>query len=198
MAKWRSSSGPRTGSFNALELVFRHLGSDTAVLRERATETVDALAFRENGLANWAPRVGPGGLLESVGDGLIRMQWCHGAPGVVTSLAGLAEDDVGLSELMLSGGELTWTAGPLQKGASVCHGTAGNGYAFLKLFELTQDELWLERARMFATHALLQVRHARSTYGRGRHSLWTGDLGLAVYASQCVSAAAGVPTIDYW
>ena len=32
-----------------------------------------------------------------------------------------------------AGGELTWQAGPLAKGAGLCHGTAGNGYAFLKL-----------------------------------------------------------------
>jgi hypothetical protein len=34
-----------------------------------------------------------------------------------------------------AGGELTWRAGPLAKGANLCHGTAGNGYAFLALFE---------------------------------------------------------------
>jgi len=34
-----------------------------------------------------------------------------------------------------------------EKGAGICHGTAGNGYALLKTFERTGDELWLERAR---------------------------------------------------
>jgi hypothetical protein len=66
------------------------------------------------------------------------------------------------------------------------------------LFEATQDELWLDRARSFATHALLQVTRSRSEYGRGRYSLWTGDAGVAVYASQCISATADMPTIDYW
>jgi hypothetical protein len=84
------------------------------------------------------------------------------------------------------------------KGPGLCHGTAGNGFAFLKLFEITQDERWLARARSFAAHALLQVERSRSEYGHGRYSLWTGDVGVAVYASQCISATAHMPTIDYW
>jgi Lanthionine synthetase C-like protein len=183
------------GNVSVLELVSRHLHAETSVLRERTKATIAALAFRENGLVNWPP-LGSGGL--AAGDGRIRVQWCHGAPGVVTSLANLARADAELVELLLSAGELTWTAGPLSKGAGLCHGTAGNGFAFLKLFELTQDELWLARARRFAAHAFLQVRRSRSKYGHGRYSLWTGDPGVAVYASQCISATAGMPTIDYW
>ena len=47
------------------------------------------------------------------------------------------------------------------KGASICHGTAGNGYALLKAFARTGDERWLERARRFAVHALAQMRRQR-------------------------------------
>ena len=43
------------------------------------------------------------------------------------------------------------------KGSGICHGTAGNGHAFLKVFERTGDELWLDRARRFAVHAVEQV-----------------------------------------
>jgi lantibiotic modifying enzyme len=163
------------------------------VLRERTRTTIAALAFREDGLANWAPQA-DSGLVGS--DGRIRTQWCHGAPGVVISLAGLARGDAELTELLLEGGELTWQAGPLAKGAGLCHGTAGNGFTFLKLFELTQDEQWLDRARRFAMHALLQVERARDEYGFGRYSLWTGDPGVAVYAARCINANAAMPTID--
>ena len=90
------------------------------------------------------------------------MQWCHGAPGIVASLAALAPGDDEHERLLLAGGELTWRAGPLAKGANLCHGTAGNGYAFLALFERTGDELWLERARAFAMHAAAQVARARA------------------------------------
>ena len=184
------------GNVRALELVSRRLGAETSVLRERAKATIATLAFGEDGLVNWSPRPDSTGL--AAGDGRIRVQWCHGAPGVVISLAGLARDDAELVELLLAGGELTWQAGPLRKGAGLCHGTAGNGFAFLKLFESTQDEWWLARARTFATHALLQVERSRSTYGRGRYSLWTGDAGVAIYACQCISATPAMPTIDYW
>ena len=83
----------------------------------------------------------------------IRVQWCHGAPGIVATLG-----DLMTLELALAGGELTWRAGPLAKGPGLCHGTAGNAYAFLVLHARTGDELWLERARA--------LRDARDRPGR--------------------------------
>jgi hypothetical protein len=91
---------------------------------------------------------------------------------------------------------LTWRAGPLRKGANLCHGTAGNGYAFLKLFERTGDELWLDRARAFAMHAIDQVERSTADTGRGRFALWTGDPGTALYLASCRSATAAFPTLD--
>ena len=44
-----------------------------------------------------------------------------------------------------------------EKGHGICHGTSGNGFALLAAFERTQDELWLDRARRFAVHALAQA-----------------------------------------
>jgi hypothetical protein len=162
-----------------------------AELERRAIATVVEHASRADGLCQWPPAIEPSG-----GGQTVRTQWCHGAPGIVASLAALAPHDEQLSELLLAGGELTWRAGPLAKGAGLCHGTAGNGYALLKLFERTGDELWLERARRFAMHAIDQVEQATATHGRGRHTLWTGDLGPAVYAQSCIAASAAVPTID--
>ena len=88
---------------------------------------------------------------------------------------------------------MTWRAGPLAKGANLCHGTAGNGYAFLALFERTGDELWLERARAFAMHALAQVTRARAEHGRGRYTLWTGDAGTALYLADCLASGGALP-----
>ena len=96
--------------------------------------------------------------------------------------------------------ETVWRAGPhgREKGANICHGTAGNGYAFLKTFERTGNELWLDRARRFAVHGLEQVAHARDERGRGRYSLWTGDVGTAVYASDCLEARTLYPILETW
>lgn len=128
----------------------------------------------------------------------VRTQWCHGAPGIVASLATLAPRDEQLTDLLVAGGELTWQAGPLAKGASLCHGTAGNGYAFLKLFERTGNELWLERAQAFAMHAIEQIEQTTATYGRGRYTLWTGDPGAALYFHSCLTATAAFPTLDHF
>jgi lantibiotic modifying enzyme len=164
-----------------------------AELERRMIAAMAAHTQREDGLAQWPPATEGW-----EGPTAIRTQWCHGAPGIVASLASLARGNEELDELLLAGGELTWLAGPLAKGATLCHGTAGNGYAFLKLFERTGDELWLDRARAFAMHAIEQVERARQTYGRGRYSLWTGDVGTALYLWGCSTADAAMPTLDRW
>jgi hypothetical protein len=93
-------------------------------------------------------------------------------------------------------GELIWTAGPLVKGASLCHGTAGNGYAFLKLFRRTGEERWLERARAFATHAIAQSERYAAGYGMRRYSLYTGDPGVAIYLMHCIDGSDAWPGLD--
>ena len=158
-----------------------------------ATATLAATAVREGELANWAPTLGHP-LQDPRG---IRTQWCHGAPGMVASLAALPREDE-LDALLLAGGELTYAAGPLRKGANLCHGTAGNGFALLKLFARTGDERWLARARRFAMHAATQVGAAREDHGRGRYSPWTGDVGTALYLQACLDGTSDLPTIDRW
>jgi predicted esterase len=97
---------------------------------------------------------------------------------------------------LLAAGRAVWSAGPLAKGSNLCHGTGGNGYAFLKLYERTRDATWLDRARAFAMHGIGQTdAHARR-YGQMRYSLWTGDLGFAVYLWDCIRGAAAFPTLD--
>jgi hypothetical protein len=166
-----------------------------AELDRRIVVTANALAVREPGLANWAPDAD--GELTHHRTGEIRVQWCHGAPGMVTSLATAAEDDPAFTELLVAAGELVWLAGPLAKGPGLCHGTAGNGLAFLALYERTGDERWLERARRFSVHALVQVERFREQDRVGHHSLWTGDLGVALTAASCIDARAGVPSLDW-
>jgi hypothetical protein len=162
-----------------------------AELERRALEALARHAVRSDGLAQWRPSLEPSRVPR-------RTQWCHGAPGIVTSLASLAPRDDALTHLLVAGGELTWRAGPLRKGANLCHGTAGNGYAFLKLFSRTGDELWLHRARAFAMHAISQVEQTTAAYGRGRHTLWSGDPGTALYLGSCLAGDPAFPTLDVW
>ena len=161
-----------------------------STLEQETAAILDRLAVVEDGLANWPPRDRP--TLPGP-DGQIRLQWCAGAPGMVVAAGGYVDE-----ELLLAGAELCWRAGPHgdDKGPSICHGTAGNGYALLAAFERTGDERWLDRARRFAVHALDQARRDREQRGRGRHSLWTGDLGVALYAADCLDARAAYPVLD--
>jgi hypothetical protein len=98
--------------------------------------------------------------------------------------------------LLLDAGRFSWAAGPLTKGSNLCHGTGGNGYAFLKLYRRTNDPMWFDRARQFAMTAIVQYRGAQVAVGRGRYSLWTGDVGLAVYLWDCITGEPRFPTID--
>jgi hypothetical protein len=160
-----------------------------ALLRGAAALLAET-AVVEDGLANWPPRPRP----ELPGpDGQIRIQWCAGAPGILVAAADYLDE-----ALVLAGGELIWRAGPHgpEKGPSICHGTAGNGYALLKVFARTKDERWLARARRFAVHALGQTRRLRAERGQGRYSLWTGDLGVALYLADCLEARSAYPLLD--
>ena len=66
----------------------------------------------------------------------------------------------------ISHGSPTRAAGPLPKGANLCHGTGDNGYAFLKLCQRTGD------------------------------ALWRGDLGFAAYLRDCMAGRPQFPTLD--
>jgi lantibiotic modifying enzyme len=125
------------------------------------------------------------------------MQWCHGAPGIVTALADFPPGrSAAVDAMLVAAGHAIWQAGPLAKGYGLCHGTAGNGYAFLKLYRRTGDAIWLARARSFAVHALDQRERMRQQHGRGRYTLWTGDAGLAVYLWHCIAGVAELPALD--
>jgi len=158
---------------------------------ERSLHTLDALALRADACANWHAVADP---VANAGR-LALTQDCHGAPGIAVRLAS-APRTAQWDALLAEAAELTWRAGPLAKGPGLCHGTAGNGYALLKLWTRTADPIWLDRARRFAMHAIEQVEDARLAHGQGRHSLWTGDVGVALYLAGCIAGDSAFPTLD--
>jgi hypothetical protein len=145
-----------------------------ADLRSWIESVLRAHAVWDGDTVNWPPIVGAD---------TNRVQWCHGAPGIVGTLGDLLPED-----LLLGGAETTWRAGPLEKGPGLCHGTAGNGYALLKTYDVTGDEVWLERARSFAVAALEQLQQ--------RYSLMTGDIGAALFAQACIDVDPRFPILD--
>jgi hypothetical protein len=155
---------------------------DDGELRSRAERVLRAHVVWDGDTANWPP-------IEGAEPS--RVQWCHGAPGIVATLGDLMPDD-----LLIAGAQLTWRHGPLEKGPGLCHGTAGNGYALLRVHALTGDGVWLERARGFAMRALEQVEEMRAEYGCGRHSLLTGDIGVALFVRSCLDEDWRFPIMD--
>jgi lanthionine synthetase-like protein len=183
--------GPAHGLVgNVLALLQRDDRRNDA-LRDETAAVLAREAVVEDGLANWPAVAGEG--LER--NDQIRLQWCHGGPGIVSTAASYLDE-----ELLLAGAELIWRAGPhgAEKGAGLCHGTAGNGFALLATFGRTGDERWLERARRFAVQALGQVERERQEQGRGRCSLFSGDLGVALFAAACLAADPRFPIMDTW
>ncbi|HEX3687094.1 MAG TPA: lanthionine synthetase LanC family protein [Gaiellaceae bacterium] len=143
-------------------------------LRAESAAALARAARREDGLANWG----------SEG----KLQWCASGPGVVSAARDYLDE-----ELLLAGAELVWRAGAPgdEKGHGICHGTSGNGFALLAAFDRTQDELWLDRARRFAMHALAQAKRMP-----GRYSLFTGGAGTALFAAACLEGDARYPVLE--
>jgi hypothetical protein len=159
-------------------------------LRRETAAILASQAVVEEGLATWPLRFG-GGL--QARDGEVRLQWCGGAPGVLVAAGPYLDED-----LVVAGAELVWRAGPHsdEKGHGICHGTGGNGFALLKAFARTGDERWLERARRFAMHALVQAERIAAANGRRRYALWTGDVGTALFAAACLDRDTRYPVLD--
>jgi len=166
------------------------LGADDALAGETAS-VLARHAFRSDGLANWPGSPRP--QLARPRDGRKCLQWCTGAPGVLAGSWDYLDES-----LLLAGAELVWRAGAHcdEKGHGLCHGTSGNGFGLLKAFARTGDERWLERARRFAVHALAQAERIAIAKGRGRYSLFTGDVGTALFAAGCLEADTSFPIID--
>ena len=169
-----------------------HLLSDSEQSRwaGRLTESLRRTARREGDCATWPQSVGR----HRPGRTSLLVQHCHGAPGIVNCFAGLP--DQGIDDLLIGAGELIWQSGPLRKGPGLCHGTAGNGFAFLKLFRRTGEQRWLDRGRRFAMHGIEQHQRDTVKYGHRRYPLWTGDPGLAVFLSNCIAGTDHFPTIN--
>ena len=161
-----------------------------AALVDLAVELLGATAVWDDGAANWPAEL-------DRDEPLTRLQLCHGSPGIAIALAPVPPGTrAHLDELLLAAGEATWRAGPIARGPGLCHGTAGNGYALLALWQRTRDPCWLERARCFAMHALGQCERERATVGHGRHGLWTGDLILPFFVEACASGTSAIAGLD--
>uniref|UniRef100_A0A8C3R4H4 LanC-like protein 2 n=1 Tax=Cyanoderma ruficeps TaxID=181631 RepID=A0A8C3R4H4_9PASS len=112
------------------------------------------------------------------------VHWCHGAPGVIHMLMQAYKtfkEDKYLKDAM-DCSDVIWQRGLLRKGYGICHGTAGNGYSFLSLYNLTQDRKYLYRACKFAEWCLEYGAHGCRIPDRP-YSLFEGMAGAIHFLS---------------
>ncbi|CAI9568609.1 unnamed protein product [Staurois parvus] len=116
------------------------------------------------------------------------VHWCHGAPGVIHMLIQahkLFKDEKYLKDAMESS-DVIWQRGLLRKGYGICHGTSGNGYAFLSLYHHTQDRKYLYRACKFAEWCLDYGKHGCRIPDRP-YSLFEGMAGAIHFLSDVLT-----------
>ena len=162
------------------------------ILIRQAIHTFVATAKVNEQHANW--------LDACVADGetaTFYLQLCHGVPSILIALDKLwAYMDDQARAIFTKGAQLVWDAGPLTKPWGLCHGTGGNGYVFLKMYTVTKEEHWLEKARRFAMHAIEQSEKMEAKYGMIRVDHWCGDMGLAIYLHSCLTEQSDFPWTD--
>ena len=82
------------------------------------------------------------------------LHWCHGAPGAIHLLLKAHEIWPNNSDSYLVRAkeceEAIWRRGLLRKGYGLCHGVAGNAYAFIAMWKVTREPQYLYKSALFA------------------------------------------------
>jgi serine/threonine-protein kinase len=105
-----------------------------------------------------------------------RPGWWNGSCGYVFlwTLAARLAGQQEYTDLAIGAAWDAWDAPDLS--LSLCSGLAGRAYALLNVYRATGEAVWLERARTLALRGVVRgISPADNA-----HSLWNGDLGLAV------------------
>lgn len=145
------------------------------------------------------------------------VHWCHGSPGVIHLLilahqnfhedkylqaAVKAADDIWQRGLLKKGLSVfifaLYNSNNITKGHGLCHGVAGNGYAFLRLFGATNDRKQLYRAVKFAEWCTEPQTHRENTAER-TVSLYEGLAGtLYFFLDLMKPSEAKFPAFQIW
>jgi lantibiotic modifying enzyme len=106
------------------------------------------------------------------------IQWCHGAPGFIPLLLEYYNDHIFHINTAL---DLIWSYGILKKGSGICHGIAGNGYAFLSTYRKTKNKQHLYQAVTFAEIILENLPEDVCKLSDHPYSLFEGLAGTTQY-----------------
>ncbi|XP_068931323.1 glutathione S-transferase LANCL1 isoform X4 [Petaurus breviceps papuanus] len=105
----------------------------------------------------------------------------HGLAGIYYFLMQVFNEEKYLNDA-LKCADVIWKFGLLRKGYGLCHGAAGNAYAFLTLYKLTHDMKYLYRACKFAEWCLDYGEHGCRTPDTP-FSLFEGMAGTIYFLS---------------
>lgn len=120
-------------------------------------------------------------LRSSLGSQLDQLvQWCHGSPGLVPLLTEMQTRAGGsfLQEAVRSANPV-WQRGLLRKGHGLCHGTLGNAYTFLDMYQRTDDTSWLCKAVHYTEWSINQ-KDVLKDYGK-EMKLFDGLAGVVYF-----------------
>lgn len=140
---------------------------------ERRLDELAGLALPSGRGLEWA------WVLNQPGDPPTMAGWCNGSCGYVF-LWTLASASLGKRRYLdaaIGAGWNTWESP--DPAASLCCGLAGRAYALLNLYRHTGEPVWLARARLLCARA----EREGQTHREYPHSLWKGELGVAVLAA---------------
>nr|KAF6336780.1 LanC like 1 [Myotis myotis] len=119
----------------------------------------------------------------------------HGLAGIYYFLMQVFKEEQYLNDAYQCA-DVIWQHGLLKKGYGLCHGTAGNAYSFLALYNVTQDTKYLYRACKFAEWCLDYGDHGCRTPDTP-FSLFEGMAGTIYFlADLLVPSKARFPAFE--
>jgi lantibiotic modifying enzyme len=139
----------------------------------------------------------PGGFPAWVGEKPARLAWCYGDPGVAAALLGTARclhepswEQQALAIARRASERPSDQAGVVDAG--LCHGAAGLGHLFNRMYQASREPPLAEAARFWFERAIQMRRPGR---GIGGYEAWTlGDEGEMTWKtdSGLLTGAAGI------
>jgi len=111
------------------------------------------------------------------------VQWCHGAPSIMMLYCKAFKifNERRYLKAAVDANKVIWERGLLKKGLSLCHGVAGNGYGFLKLYQLTEENKYLQEALHFCEWSWLETGKKTITIPDNAYSLFEGIAGTVCF-----------------
>ena len=120
--------------------------------------------------------------------GEIRLQWCAGAPGIVVAAADYLDE-----ELLLAGAELVWQRRAADSARRAPASATAPPVTATRCSPLSNAPA--TRSGSTGRGASPPTHSARSSGATGRYSLWTGDVGVAIFAADCLEARTRYPLL---